>query len=194
MSASVGNDGSQVKLLRESFAKIKPKGREFILSFYDNLFEDYSAVTPLFKKSNMQGQAEKLLEALDFVVSNADNPEALAGPLRGLGARHVKYGALPEHYPLVGNSLIKTFGQYLGTDWTPATQQAWIDAYGTVVTLVLEGADYSEAEVDLKSAPATASSAKSTLEPIDEDGVNWPILVGIGGLGIGGIILLLILL
>ncbi|MEO1590999.1 MAG: globin domain-containing protein, partial [Cyanobacteria bacterium J06632_22] len=45
-------------------------------------------------------------------------------------ARHVKYGALPAHYPLVGNSLLKTLGQYAGEAWTPELESAWAEAYG----------------------------------------------------------------
>jgi nitric oxide dioxygenase len=78
-----------------------------------------------------------------LVVNNLRNPEALENALKGLGTRHVKYGALPQHYPLVGASLLKTFAMSLEpTDWTPEVQQAWADAYGAVTQLMLDGADY----------------------------------------------------
>ncbi|WP_421656688.1 globin domain-containing protein [Leptothermofonsia sp. ETS-13] len=56
---------------------------------------------------------------------------------------------LPEHYPLVGITLIKTFEFYLGKDWTPEVQQAWADAYDAIAALMLEGASYSEDTVKL---------------------------------------------
>ena len=130
----------QVELLEESFKQIVPQKDEFVASFYNNLFTDYPAAKPLFGSTDMAGQKMKLLGSLVFVVENLRNSEALTETLKGLGARHVKYGALPEHYPLVGNSLLKTFEQYLKEAWTPEYKQAWVDAYGVITELMLEGA------------------------------------------------------
>lgn len=149
--------GLKVKLLEDSFEKVKPHADEFVASFYDNLFTDYPAAKPLFAHSNMNDQGKKLLTSLVFVVENLRKPGALTDALKGLGARHVKYGALPDHYPLVGNSLLKTFEQYLGNDWTPDTRQAWVEAYGLITNVMLEGADYDQAAVQLDSAGAVES-------------------------------------
>jgi nitric oxide dioxygenase len=141
--------GLQVELLESSFEKVKPQATEFVASFYENLFTDYPAAQPLFAHSNMAEQSNKLLASLVFVVENLRMPGALTEALKGLGARHVKYGALPEHYPLVGNTLLKTFEQYLGSDWTPETKAAWVNAYGLITEVMLDGADYSKAAVEL---------------------------------------------
>ncbi|ASC71494.1 Bacterial hemoglobin [Halomicronema hongdechloris C2206] len=143
----------QIELLEQSFAKVKPQANEFVASFYDNLFTDYPAAKPLFAHTNMAEQGQKLLMSLVFVIENLRQPGELTAALQGLGARHVKYGALPEHYPLVGNSLLKTFEQYLGADWTPDTKAAWVDAYGLITEVMLEGADYDAAAVNLDSKP-----------------------------------------
>ncbi|MEM1368336.1 MAG: globin family protein [Cyanobacteria bacterium P01_H01_bin.15] len=193
-------DDSIPALLEKSFEKVKPKASEFVISFYENLFSLHGDVTPLFKKANMQGQAQKLLEALVFVVEHVREPEVLSKTLKGLGAKHVKYGALPEHYPMVGSALLVTFEQYLGSDWTPKVQEAWTTAYGQITELMLEGADYSKSDVQLKEAESTASAkdsaaaAQSSVAALKEETVNWPLFGGLfGGAGIG-IILLLILL
>ncbi|MEB3267587.1 MAG: globin domain-containing protein, partial [Leptolyngbya sp.] len=148
-SSSSPDTGLQVELLESSFEKIKPQANAFIESFYSNLFADYPAAKPLFAHANMKEQGNKLLTSLVFVVENLRRPGELTDALKGLGARHVKYGALPEHYPLVGNTLLKTFEQYLGSDWTPPTQQAWVDAYGLITAVMLDGADYSAEQVQL---------------------------------------------
>jgi hemoglobin-like flavoprotein len=148
--------GLKIQLLETSFEKVKPRAQEFITSFYDNLFTDYPAAQPLFAHSNMKEQGNKLLTSLVFVVENLRKPGALTEALKGLGARHVKYGALPEHYPLVGNTLLKTFEQYLGTDWTPSTKAAWVEAYGLITSVMLEGAEYDPATVQLGDTAVTA--------------------------------------
>lgn len=160
MASNVDQEtGLKVELLERSFEKVKPRANDFAASFYENLFADYPAAKPLFAETDVTEQSKKLLASLVFVVENLRNPGALTGALRGLGARHVKYGALPAHYPLVGNSLLKTFDQYLGSDWTPETKQAWTDAYGVITETMLEGADYAEDEVQLAPPPAEVDEA-----------------------------------
>lgn len=154
--------GLKVALLEASFEKIKPHANDFVGSFYNNLFTDYPAAQPLFAHTNMKEQGNKLLLSLVFVIENLRKPGELTSTLRGLGARHVKYGALPEHYPLVGSSLLKTFEQYLGTDWTENTKQAWVDAYGVITEVMLDGADYPPEAVQLESAMPTLAKPEGT--------------------------------
>ncbi|NJN72305.1 MAG: globin [Limnothrix sp. RL_2_0] len=151
--------GLQVELLESSFAKVVPQAEDFASSFYKNLFADYPAAKPLFTETDVKAQSKKLLASLVFVVENLKNPEALTDALKGLGSRHVKYGALPEHYPLVGNTLIKTFSQYLGDDWTPEVNDAWVGAYGVIPEVMLDGADYSTEEVQLDPPSAEVDEA-----------------------------------
>lgn len=145
--------GLQVELLESSFESVKPQANEFVNSFYDNLFTDNPEAKPLFEHTDMASQKKMLLNSLVMVVENLRQPDVLDKALRGLGARHVKYGALPEHYPLVGGALLKTFEQYLGEKWTPKVKDAWVGAYGAISEIMLDGADYSQAEVALKSEP-----------------------------------------
>ncbi|MGK7936747.1 MAG: globin family protein [Xenococcaceae cyanobacterium] len=146
----------QVELLEQSFEEIKPYADAFVNSFYENLFTAYPEAKPLFTTTNMAEQKKKLLASLVLVVENLRKPDALINTLRGLGARHVKYGALPEHYPLVGNALLTTFEQYLGDKWTPEVKQAWVDAYGAISEIMLDGADYSQTDIVL-DAPVNST-------------------------------------
>jgi hemoglobin-like flavoprotein len=53
----------------------------------------------------------------------------------------VGYGAKPEHYGAVGAALLDTFGLHLGEAWTPEVKEAWVEAYGAISSLMLEGAN-----------------------------------------------------
>ena len=152
-----------VELLEQSFELVKPKADEFVGSFYNNLFTDYPAAKPLFEHSDMVKQQQMLKGGLVMVVENLRNPDVLSKALKGLGARHVKYGALPEHYPLVGNSLLKTLEQYAGSAWTAELKEAWAGAYGAITELMLEGADYTQQEVALESTSAEEEGLKVEL-------------------------------
>ena len=187
-AAEAANEGGlPVELLEQSFAKIKPRAAAFASSFYDNLFTAYPAAKPLFKTTDLAAQQKKLVSSLVLVVENLRRPDVLSSTLKGLGARHVQYGALPEHYPLVGNALLMTFEQYLGSDWTPETKQAWVDAYGAISTLMLEGADYSTAEIALEGAAPTAAVSPA------ESKINWIAFGGVfSGLGVLALLMLLL--
>ncbi|AFY69602.1 globin [Thalassoporum mexicanum PCC 7367] len=206
----------KVKLLEDSFDRIKPKARAFSASFYHNLFEMYPVAKPLFANTDMIAQREKLIKSLVLVTSNLRSPDVLTETLAGLGSRHVEYGALPEHYPLVGNALLATFEEYLGTAWTEEVKQAWVEAYAAITELMLEGADYGQEEVSLESAvpeptpissenqiayeaPIAASYGSSKPpkpktnkynQETKASDVNWPVVGGL--LGVGGILIVVI--
>lgn len=131
-----------VELLESSFVPIRAQESEVMAHFYQTLFADYPEVKPLFATTHMAKQAKQLFTSLVFVVDNLRHPGALTQALQGLGTRHIQYGVLPEHYPMVGNTLLKTFSRYLGMAWTPETEKAWGEAYTAVTTLMLSGTDY----------------------------------------------------
>lgn len=131
-----------IELLESSFLQIKARESEFTTHFYINLFADYPEVKPLFASTHMEEQARKLFKSLVLVVEGLRKPDVLTNSLSGLGTRHVRYGVLPEHYPMVGSTLLKTFSICLEDVWTLDTEQAWSDAYTVVAKLMLNGSEY----------------------------------------------------
>jgi hemoglobin-like flavoprotein len=130
-----------IDLLENSFSIVKEHATDFTVTFYKNLFADYPEVKPLFANSHMEVQGKKLFTSLVLTIDSLRKPELLAQTLRGLGMRHIKYGVLPQHYPMVGNSLLKSLESSLEHAWTDDVKQAWVDAYTAVTQLMLEGAD-----------------------------------------------------
>lgn len=154
----------KVETLEQSFELVKPQADSLMDSFYNNLFTDYPAAKPLFTHTDMAKQKQQLKGALVMVVDNLRNPEVLSKTLKGLGARHVKYGALPEHYPLVGNSLLKALEQHAGPAWTADVKDAWIGAYGAITELMLDGADYTSQDIQLEQPPIPNAAAQAAAQ------------------------------
>lgn len=179
--------GLNVELLEQSFALVAPKADDLVATFYDNLFADYPDSRALFEHTDMPKQKQMLKGGLVMVVENLRKPDVLSNALKGLGARHVKYGALPAHYPLVGNSLIKTLAQYAGEAWTTEVKEAWIGAYGAITELMLEGADYDQQDVQLEP-PASEIPTESP------EGIGMGATAGIIGGGAAALIVLLMVL
>ncbi|MEO8891309.1 MAG: globin family protein [Coleofasciculaceae cyanobacterium] len=131
-----------VELLESSFSQIKPQETEFMADFYETLFVDYPEVKPLFANTHMNKQAKQLFKSLVLVIENLRHPDVLSNALQSMGTRHIQYGVLPEHYPMVGSTLLKTLATYLDSAWTPTTEKAWSEAYTVVTELMLSGTDY----------------------------------------------------
>ncbi|WP_306192198.1 globin family protein [Streptomyces sp. MK5] len=130
---------ADLSLIRSSFAAVQPHGSQVTAYFYDHLFENHPGVRPLFAP-HLDEQRDRLWAALGALVSNLENTEALTGMLQNLGRRHAGYGALAEHYPAVGASLIATLRHYAGDVWTPAVEESWTAVYGVISdTMVAAG-------------------------------------------------------
>lgn len=132
--------GLDVELLENSFAAVAPQGDELVETFYRNLFADFPGVKPLFGEADMGEQKKKLLAALKLTVANLRRPETLTSVLENLGSRHVDYGALEEHYPAVGQTLLKSLKEVAGDLWTDGLNDAWAEAYGEITKIMLAGA------------------------------------------------------
>ena len=88
---------------------------------------------------NLGEQKKKLIAALVFVVENLRSPEKLHDPLVEMGERHVGYGAEPEHYPVVRDTLVETMGELAGNAWNEQLTQDWHGALDFVAEVMLEG-------------------------------------------------------
>ena len=129
-----------IQLLEASFTKIKPHVAAFSATFYSNLFAFHPELKPLFAKADLAAQEKKLITSLAIIVENLRNPEELSLALKSLGAYHHEIGTIAEHYPFVGQALVETFAEYLGSEWNLKTEQAWLNAYNFIAGVMLEGA------------------------------------------------------
>ena len=128
-----------LEALETSFDLVAPRGDELMDVFYRRLFEAAPAVRPLFP-TDLRRQKSMLLGALVLLRKSLRDLNAIVPKLRELGARHVAYGAQPEHYPVVGAVLIASLAEIAGDAWSPQLEQAWAAAYDVVAATMLDGA------------------------------------------------------
>jgi hemoglobin-like flavoprotein len=115
--------------------------------FYSRLFEAAPGVRALFPK-DMKKQKTMLLAVLVLLRKSLRDLDSIVPKLRDLGARHVAYGAKPEYYPVVGESLIGAMAAIAGGGWKWEYEQAWAAAFEVVAATMLEGAAQAEAELE----------------------------------------------
>jgi NAD(P)H-flavin reductase/hemoglobin-like flavoprotein len=124
--------------LKENFARVAEHGDAVALFFYSHLFLAHPEVREMFPVA-MTTQRDRLLGALVRIVSDAANADALVPFLQDLGRDHRKFGAIAEHYPAVGASLIATLKYFSGTGWSAELERDWTEAY-TLIAQVMTGA------------------------------------------------------
>jgi hemoglobin-like flavoprotein len=135
-----------LKALETSFDLVAPHGDELMDEFYKGLFEAAPAVIPLFAGTDLQRQKTMLLGTLVLLRKSLRDLDAIVPKLRELGARHVAYGARPEHYPVVGGVLIASMETIAGPAWREEYGRAWCAAFAIVAGAMLEGAEAASLE------------------------------------------------
>jgi hemoglobin-like flavoprotein len=130
-----------LEALETSFDLIAPRGDDLMDAFYARLFEAAPAVKPLFAGTDMNRQKTMLLGTLVLLRKSLRDLDPIVPKLRELGARHVAYGAQPEHYPVVGQALIGAMAEVAGSAWLPEYERAWGAAFEIVAGAMIEGAE-----------------------------------------------------
>lgn len=129
-------------------------GEALTRHFYLKLFADYPEVVPFFNQANQHGgmQQRALADAVLAYARNIDRLEALGPMVATIINKHVSLQIQPEHYPLVGASLLGAIREVLGADVaTDAVIEAWAAAYGQLAD-ILSGAERTIYDAQRSSA------------------------------------------
>ena len=122
-----------------SFDLITPR-EELIDTFYARLFAaapDGQDAVRLDRPALPEGDAARHARAAAQVAARPRRDHAQAARD---GARHVAYGAEPDHYPVVGQVLIASMAEIADDAWRPEHGRAWAAAFDVVAGAMLAGA------------------------------------------------------
>jgi hemoglobin-like flavoprotein len=109
-------------------------------TFYGKLFSDNPSLQKMFSP-DMHQQYQKLVEMISIIVARLDRMPELANDIALMAQRHHQYGVRPLHYKMVGDALLWTLEQGLGTGWTEAVKLAWVKCYGSIAGVMVEAAE-----------------------------------------------------
>jgi nitric oxide dioxygenase len=135
----------QIDLVRKSWDLVAGDPDGLAALFYRRLFAAAPGVRPLFP-AEMQEQGRKLVQMLATAVANLDRLDAVRPAVEALAQRHVRYGALPEHYPVVGEALLAALDDGIGPQLSAETIEAWAAAYAALSGVMLAAAGTARAQ------------------------------------------------
>lgn len=119
----------QIKLIKNSWAELRGVDPVMIGDvFYRKLFIDIPEVKHMFRTSREE-QSKKLIDMLSLIVARLERLDELSDDIKQLAKRHAGYGVKEKHYEYVGNALIWTLTQALGSSWNEKLQEAWVECY-----------------------------------------------------------------
>lgn len=128
----------QIHLVRESWEQLKPTSRQIGRSLYDRLFVALPVAKHLFDEDIHQ-QACKLAAVISFVITKLHRIEDIYPDLRNVGGMHSKYDIPFDWYNIVGNCLVASIKDGMGTQWTEKLEEAWNSLYDILREKVWEG-------------------------------------------------------
>ena len=115
-------------------------GEALTRHFYQTLFTDYPEVKPFFNQAHQHSgdQQRALANGILMYAKNIERLEALGGLVGAIVSKHVALQIRPEHYPMVGASLLKAIREVLGAETaTDAVLEAWGAAYGQLADILI---------------------------------------------------------
>ena len=136
----------QKALVQNSFQGVAPIADTAAELFYGRLFALDPDLRGLFG-TDLRTQGRHLMSTLAVAVRGLDDLGKLVPVVQNLGRRHVGYGVREAHYATVGEALIWTLRQGLGSAFTPDMQAAWAAAYAFLAT-TMQAAAAEHAQLD----------------------------------------------
>lgn len=130
----------QVSLVKDSWSRLAGDPEGVAALFYAKLFAKAPAVRSLFPDSMVE-QGRKLTSMLATAVKNLDKLDEIRPAIEACGKRHIAYGALPEHYPVVGETLLETLAEGLGPEFTSDVEAAWSEVYQALSSVMIDAAE-----------------------------------------------------
>lgn len=127
---------AEAALLRTTFVRLIPACELVAERLYARLFAAHPAVRNLFP-SDMAAQREKLVQMLASAIDALGNPEGFRSACQELGLKHISYGALPEHYPAVGDLLLEELANAANPPLTDEEIAVWRRFYNLVAREML---------------------------------------------------------
>ncbi len=131
--------GLDIALLKSTFSVLQPKGLELVERFYKELFRKYPEVEDLFNDIDHKDQQKKLLSALSLVVNTINSADFPVEALQSMGRRHQLYGAEPEHFEAVRETLLEVIRESAGDLWNNNVAKTWRKALDLVADIMLSG-------------------------------------------------------
>jgi len=129
----------QSKLVRDTIPALREHGERITSIFYKNMLRDHPELHNYFNSVNQKNgrQPRALTAVILSFAANINHISELIPKFERMCNKHCSLGIKPEHYEIVGEYLIKAFGEVLGPAMTTQVETAWTKAYWVLAKMLI---------------------------------------------------------
>ena len=131
---------AQKQIVRSTLPTLHEHGKEITSIFYKHLFSSHPELLNLFNQTNQKLGAQPLALAniIYFAAENIDRLESLRSEIDIVAHKHRALTVQPEHYPIVGQLMLRAIAECLGEGATTELLEAWAAAYQVIAAIFIE--------------------------------------------------------
>ncbi|MEH6941802.1 NO-inducible flavohemoprotein [Bacillus sp. JJ722] len=139
-----------IDIVKSTAPVLALKGTEITTVFYKNMFNAHPELLNIFNHANQEKgrQQTALANTVYAAATYIDQLHVLLPAVKQIAHKHRSLVVKPEHYPIVGEYLLKAIKEVLGDAATDEILEAWGEAYGVIsdVFISVEQEMYDEAK------------------------------------------------
>lgn len=127
------------EIIKQTVPVLEQHGTVITKTFYGNMLRDNKELLNYFNRVNQAkgDQPSALATTILAAAKNIDDLSVILPHVKQIAHKHRALQIMPEHYPIVGENLLKAIKEVLGDSATPEIINAWAEAYGTIAEIFI---------------------------------------------------------
>ncbi|EWJ60899.1 nitric oxide dioxygenase [Staphylococcus aureus H22632] len=127
-------------IIKQTVPLLKEKGTEITSIFYPKMFKAHPELLNMFNQTNQKRgmQSSALAQAVMAAAVNIDNLSVIKPVIMPVAYKHCALQVYAEHYPIVGENLLKAIQDVTGLEDHDPVIQAWAKAYGVIADVFIQ--------------------------------------------------------
>src|SRR5690606_33534418 len=129
-----------IDIVKSTVPVLEKHGKDITTHFYRIMFEAHPELLNIFNHANQEkGRQQTALANTVYAAGKyIDQLEVLVPAVKQIAHKHRSLGVKPEHYPIVGEYLLKAIKDVLGDAATDDIINAWGEAYGVIAQVFID--------------------------------------------------------
>lgn len=132
-------DTHSIALIQDSMATLRAQLSPGDTRFYDTLFRRNPEMRAMFR-DDIAGQGMRFMSTLAVITDALTTPSVLKEEVSRLAEGHKALGVEAKHYAPLGDALLDTFREVLGSEFTAEVEEAWRTAYAMIAAQMISRA------------------------------------------------------
>ncbi|MBO1199862.1 nitric oxide dioxygenase [Staphylococcus simiae] len=127
-------------IIKQTVPLLKDKGTEITSIFYPKMFKAHPELLNMFNQTNQKKgmQSSALAQAVMAAAVNIDNLSVIKPVIMPVAHKHCALQVYEEHYPIVGENLLKAIQDVTGLEEDDPVIQTWAKAYGEIADVFIQ--------------------------------------------------------